>query len=51
MDEVGNERAPDRWKVSERAAGMRLDAYLSKIYRRPRNQVARWIREGRVAVG
>jgi 23S rRNA pseudouridine1911/1915/1917 synthase len=51
MDEVGNERAPDRWKVSERAAGMRLDAYLSKIYRRPRNQVVRWIREGRVAIG
>ncbi|MFQ5527912.1 MAG: RluA family pseudouridine synthase [Thermoanaerobaculia bacterium] len=42
--------APDRWKVSAKAAGQRLDVYLAKVYKTTRSQVARWIQEGRVVL-
>ena len=42
---------PNRWRVLPQAAGQRLDAYLAAVYATSRNQVARWIRAGRVSVG
>jgi len=40
----------DRWKSSAAAAGKRLDAYLARIYSKPRNQVLKWILDSRVEV-
>ncbi len=40
----------DRWKTSTAAAGQRLDAYLARVYAKPRNQVLKWIRDERVTV-
>jgi len=37
-----------RWQVPEVAAGERLDRHLASRLDAPRNQVQRWIREGRV---
>jgi 23S rRNA pseudouridine1911/1915/1917 synthase len=44
-------RVPDRWRVSDAAAGSRLDTYVADVYRTSRSQVAKWIRAGRVLVG
>ncbi len=39
-----------RWLTSAEASGERLDRYLAGHFGQPRNQVAQWIREGRVLV-
>ncbi len=39
-----------RWLTSAEDSGERLDRYLAGYYSEPRNQIARWIREGRVRV-
>lgn len=41
---------PLAWTVEPAAAGERLDRHLSARLDQPRNQVQRWIREGRVQV-
>ena len=41
---------PARWKSSASAAGERLDVYIARVFETSRNQVARWISEGRVTV-
>ena len=39
-----------RWLTSPEAAGERIDRYLAVHYGQARNQVAQWIREGRVLI-
>lgn len=40
----------ERWQVPASAAGERLDRYLARQTDQTRNQIQRWIREGRVSI-
>lgn len=39
------------WSVTEEEAGERLDRHLARRLEKPRNQVSRWIADGRVRLG